>query len=506
MQQDNYQIKENIKELHDITNTIELVDSLIFYAYMRKASDIHIDPVDNGVVIRFRVDGVLVYIDTVNIEIHQELIARIKIISSLRTDIHYVPQDGRFNFEKGACICDVRVSILPTHYGENAVLRILIPQDKMPSLIDLGFSEHDNKRIFESINKHQGMILVTGPTGSGKTSTLYTLIKHLAKDNVSIITLEDPIEYAMPKVRQINIREHHYVDQGNHPRSACRPRRHKRAGRFHRRRPRGRSLPSLRVPKLLAYGSEGDAAGSATENVTQELYVVQKQNKLALLENILKEYKGSVLVFSRTKFGAKKIAATVRKMGHNSAEIHSNRSLNQRLEALQGFKIGKYRVLVATDIAARGIDVTGIELVINFDLPENAEDYVHRIGRTGRASHKGHAISFATPDQKFDVRTIERLIKKQLPLAALPDLPPTRAFDAPIREDNFQRPRGRNNFHRSPRHPFKNFNNKHRQQKNHQHDDFTKSQERGESGKGYFIQKPPRPGKFGNHRSPKRYR
>ena len=247
-------------------------------------------------------------------------------------------------------------------------------------------------------------------------------------------------------------------------------------------------------------------AGTATENVTQELYVVQKQNKLALLENILKEYKGSVLVFSRTKFGAKKIAATVRKMGHNSAEIHSNRSLNQRLEALQGFKIGKYRVLVATDIAARGIDVTGIELVINFDLPENAEDYVHRIGRTGRASHKGHAISFATPDQKFDVRTIERLIKKQLPLAALPDLPPTRAFDAPIREDNFQRPRGRNNFHRSPRHPFKNFNNKHGQQKNHQHDDFTKSQERGESGKGYFIQKPPRPGKFGNHRSPKRYR
>jgi type IV pilus assembly protein PilB len=222
MQQDNYQIKENIKELHDITNTIELVDSLIFYAYMRKASDIHIDPVDNGVVIRFRVDGVLVYIDTVNIEIHQELIARIKIISSLRTDIHYVPQDGRFNFEKGACICDVRVSILPTHYGENAVLRILIPQDKMPSLIDLGFSEHDNKRIFESINKHQGMILVTGPTGSGKTSTLYTLIKHLAKDNVSIITLEDPIEYAMPKVRQINIREKHGVSFASGLRSIVR--------------------------------------------------------------------------------------------------------------------------------------------------------------------------------------------------------------------------------------------------------------------------------------------
>ena len=110
-------------------------------------------------------------------------------------------------------------------------------------------------------------------------------------------------------------------------------------------------------------------------------------------------------------------------MGHTSAEIHSNKSLNQRLEALQGFKMGKYRIMVATDIAARGIDVTGIELVINYDLPEQAADYVHRIGRTGRAGHSGHAISFATPEQKFDVRSIERLIKKQLPISKLPELP-----------------------------------------------------------------------------------
>src|SRR5581483_5437008 len=104
-------------------------------------------------------------------------------------------------------------------------------------------------------------------------------------------------------------------------------------------------------------------------------------------------------------------------------EIHSNRSLNQRLEALNGFKLGKYRVLIATDIAARGIDVKGIELVINYDLPENPADYVHRIGRTGRAGHEGHAISFATPDQKRDVFMIERLIKKPLKIAALPELP-----------------------------------------------------------------------------------
>ena len=164
-------------------------------------------------------------------------------------------------------------------------------------------------------------------------------------------------------------------------------------------------------------------AGSATQTVTQELFFVHRESKISLLETILKEYKGSVLIFTRTKFGAKKLANSVRHMGHTATEIHSNRSLNQRIEALQGFKVGKYRALVATDIAARGIDVTGIELVVNFDLPEQASDYVHRIGRTGRASHTGHAISFATPEQKFDVRSIERLIKKQLPVSPLPELP-----------------------------------------------------------------------------------
>lgn len=162
-------------------------------------------------------------------------------------------------------------------------------------------------------------------------------------------------------------------------------------------------------------------AGSSSQNVTQEIYFVQKHDKLSLLKNILTEYKGSVLVFTRTKFGAKKLAQSVRNMGHTSNEIHSNRSLNQRIEALAGFKLGKYRVMVATDIAARGIDVTGIELVVNYDLPEQAADYVHRIGRTGRAGHEGHAISFVTPDQKFDLRAIERLIKKELPVAKTPE-------------------------------------------------------------------------------------
>jgi len=168
-------------------------------------------------------------------------------------------------------------------------------------------------------------------------------------------------------------------------------------------------------------------AGTVAERIVHELFVVQKQDKLRLLEKVLTEFNGSVLVFSRTKHGAKKITRSVKDMRHTAAEIHSNRSLAQRRDALEGFKSGKYRVLIATDIAARGIDVTGIELVVNFDVPENAEDYVHRIGRTGRAGRAGHAISFATPDQGPEVRQIERLVRIQLPIKQLPELPPHRA-------------------------------------------------------------------------------
>ncbi len=168
-------------------------------------------------------------------------------------------------------------------------------------------------------------------------------------------------------------------------------------------------------------------AGTASDRVDQEFFMVGRNDKLRLLEKLLIEYKGTVLVFSRTKHGAKKIAATVRAMGHKSAEIHSNRSLNQRREALEGFRSGKYRVLVATDIAARGIDVTGIELVVNFDLPDVAEDYVHRIGRTARAGKSGKAISFCTPDQRRDVAQIERLVRIKLPIKPTPELPPHRA-------------------------------------------------------------------------------
>ncbi|MBI2341195.1 MAG: DEAD/DEAH box helicase [Deltaproteobacteria bacterium] len=163
--------------------------------------------------------------------------------------------------------------------------------------------------------------------------------------------------------------------------------------------------------------------GTAAEGIVQELFIVRKDSKLKLLSKILNEYHGSVLLFTRTKIGAKKVVRAIWDMHHRAAEIHSDRSLGQRREALQGFKTGKYRVLVATDIASRGIDVIGIELVINFDLPEDAESYVHRIGRTGRAGKEGHAIAFATPDQGKDVKNIERLIRSTLRISEHPEMP-----------------------------------------------------------------------------------
>lgn len=158
--------------------------------------------------------------------------------------------------------------------------------------------------------------------------------------------------------------------------------------------------------------------GTPAELVDQEIFLVKKEERLSLLAKILDENKGTVLVFARTRHGARKICAAIRQMGHKVAEIHSDRSLGQRKEALAGFKSGLYRILVATDIAARGIDVKNIQLVINFDLPDNTQDYVHRIGRTGRAGEEGRAISFAMPDQRRDVRDIERLIRKEIPVTS----------------------------------------------------------------------------------------
>ena len=187
----------------------------------------------------------------------------------------------------------------------------------------------------------------------------------------------------------------------------------------------------MRLPTRVEVATQGTVA----ENVEQQLYVVNRTAKPDLLNKLLQTYGGSVLLFVRTKHNARKIAVLIREMGHNAAEIHSNRSLSQRREALDGFKTGKYRILVATDIAARGIDVTGIELVINYDLPDDENNYIHRIGRTGRAGKSGRAVSFAAPDQANEVRSIEKLIRMPLPIIVHPDMPPV-SFHGPAQRQS----------------------------------------------------------------------
>jgi ATP-dependent RNA helicase RhlE len=162
-----------------------------------------------------------------------------------------------------------------------------------------------------------------------------------------------------------------------------------------------------RAPKIIQIGRRANPA----ETVTQFVYEVRGHLKPALLLHLLADPQfDTVLVFSRTKHGADKIARRLEAAGIRTGTIHSNRSQNQRLRALKDFKSGAVRVLVATDIAARGIDVDGISHVVNYDFPMHSEDYVHRIGRTGRAHAVGDAISFITPEDHGPLRSLERFI------------------------------------------------------------------------------------------------
>jgi type IV pilus assembly protein PilB len=186
---------------------ISFVNTLLLHAHSLRASDIHIDPALKEVHIRMRVDGVLEDICACPKDIHSEIISRIKVLAGLRTDEHQAAQDGRFRFafpETEGHI-DLRVSIIPTYHGENAVMRLLANKSEHHSLQDLGFSEGDAKKIEAAIQKPSGMILSTGPTGSGKTTTLYTLLKMLNSKEISIITIEDPIEYAVEGIEQIQV-------------------------------------------------------------------------------------------------------------------------------------------------------------------------------------------------------------------------------------------------------------------------------------------------------------
>lgn len=190
-------------------SAVNLVDLFIEAAYSTGASDVHIQPEPKGVRVRLRIDGLLrdLFPDVGKIshELNHEIISRIKVISGLRTDEHLAPQDGRFKAKlEGLSDVDVRVSIMPTYYGENAVLRVLAATQTF-ELTDLGFSEDGIKRVEHAIEKPFGMILANGPTGSGKTTTLYTILKRLNKSDISIITIEDPIEYSLEGTTQIQV-------------------------------------------------------------------------------------------------------------------------------------------------------------------------------------------------------------------------------------------------------------------------------------------------------------
>jgi type II secretory ATPase GspE/PulE/Tfp pilus assembly ATPase PilB-like protein len=194
------------KELGDKGNIsiINLVDALIEEANAMRASDIHIDPCEKDIQIRMRIDGVLQDAYSFPKEIQSEIVSRIKVLAGLRTDEHQNPQDGRFRviFEDKGPI-DMRVSIAPVYYGENVVMRLLSEHTEKLSLEVLGLSDSDRKKVEAASRKPYGMILATGPTGSGKTTTLYTILKTLNTREVSVITIEDPIEYAIEGINQI---------------------------------------------------------------------------------------------------------------------------------------------------------------------------------------------------------------------------------------------------------------------------------------------------------------
>ncbi|MEI6057794.1 MAG: GspE/PulE family protein [bacterium] len=205
--------------------TVEFVETIISKAAANGASDIHIDPYPDASSVRFRIDGLLRPICTIPAAVHPEVIARIKILAHARTDVHHTPQDGRFRHvasdikeNKPAetdmetdIDCDVRVAILPTQHGENAVLRILNNTKGKSSLDQLGFTVDDIARVDKALARHQGLILVTGPTGSGKTTTLYSLIEKVNRPEVAIVSLEDPIEYGIPGIRQVQVNVRHGI-------------------------------------------------------------------------------------------------------------------------------------------------------------------------------------------------------------------------------------------------------------------------------------------------------
>jgi type IV pilus assembly protein PilB len=193
---------ENLKKMAGDVPIVRIVNDILEYAIFKDASDIHIEPEEKDVIVRYRIDGILYNLMTLDKNVQLGIIARIKILSSLKVDEHRLPQDGRFKINTDKYKISCRVSIIPTFDGEKIVIRLLDEKAQILSLEDLGFLPHSLDVTKRNMIKPHGMILVTGPTGSGKTTTLYTILNVLNTPKVNISTIEDPIEYRIPHVNQ----------------------------------------------------------------------------------------------------------------------------------------------------------------------------------------------------------------------------------------------------------------------------------------------------------------
>ena len=195
-----------LKKMAEDLPVIRIIDTLLSHAIVQKASDIHIEQYENEVVIRYRIDGILHDAMVLPKAVGPGIIARVKVLSNLRLDEKRLPQDGRFKIESEGQKISFRVSILPTYYGEKVVMRLLPDAVKGYTLEWLGFHGAGLERIHDATRKTTGMILVTGPTGSGKSTTLYTILDILNKPDVNISTIEDPVEYQMPRINQTQVK------------------------------------------------------------------------------------------------------------------------------------------------------------------------------------------------------------------------------------------------------------------------------------------------------------
>lgn len=199
------QVPEDLEKAAEEIPIIRIVDTLLKHAILQRASDIHIEPSEKDVVVRYRIDGVLRDAMILPRTAAQGIVARIKVLSSLRLDEHRLPQDGRFKVESEEYKYSVRVSILPVFNGEKIVMRLLSETARAFSLENLGIWGNPLEELHKALKKPVGMILVTGPTGSGKTTTLYSMMEILNTPEVNISTVEDPIEYRMPRVNQTQV-------------------------------------------------------------------------------------------------------------------------------------------------------------------------------------------------------------------------------------------------------------------------------------------------------------